>query len=436
MKIAYFTPLLPDASGISDFAEELLPELSKYVDIDLFCRIPPTSDEIIKNFTIYTLNDIENEEIRNQYDVLVYQAGNNERFHGEIMKKFMKYPGVLEIHDFALHHLLAETTYAKGKNDEYIRIMEYCHGEMGRKAAEDFLQGRILAPWDHQSFKYTVNKHYVDRAQAVIVHSDMAKQMILAIRPDVKICNIPLHTPTIVEDVDKFKQQCREKIGLGTEKMVLGSFGYATKAKRILEILDALAFLKEKKDFSFVYYIVGKVDDQDIIKRISNLGLKKDVVVTGYVGIKDFVNYMGACDICFNLRYPTQGESSASLHRIIGMGKPVLVTDIGAFEEYPDDIVYKISHDENEMWSIVRTLEVITADEIKLYDIANRCVSYAREKFSLKKNTQLYYQFFKSVCLGKEMFEEQIDNVLNDLFSHYPEKNVTVDLVLNHYNIT
>ena len=46
--------------------------------------------------------------------------------------------------------------------------------------------------------------------------------------------------------------------------------------------------------------------------------LEKEILVTGYTTIDQFKLYMGACDICFNLRYPTQGESSASLHRMLG----------------------------------------------------------------------------------------------------------------------
>ncbi len=36
MRIAYFSPLNPVESGISDYSEDLLPWLAAYLDIDLF----------------------------------------------------------------------------------------------------------------------------------------------------------------------------------------------------------------------------------------------------------------------------------------------------------------------------------------------------------------------------------------------------------------
>ena len=60
--------------------------------------------------------------------------------------------------------------------DGYLRIMKYCHGREGERTAKRFLKGEIRAPWEDQSAKYTVNKHLIDQAQAVIVHSDMSKE--------------------------------------------------------------------------------------------------------------------------------------------------------------------------------------------------------------------------------------------------------------------
>ncbi len=51
---------------------------------------------------------------------------------------------------------------------------------------------------------------------------------------------------------------------------------------------------------------------------------------------------MGACDIVLNLRYPTVGETSGSLQRALGLGKAVIVSDVGAFAELPDDVCLKV----------------------------------------------------------------------------------------------
>ncbi len=56
---------------------------------------------------------------------------------------------------------------------------------------------------------------------------------------------------------------------------------------------------------------------------IRTLELQEYVRVLGFVPIEKFVDYMGACDIILNLRYPTVGETSGSLQRALGLGKQV-----------------------------------------------------------------------------------------------------------------
>ena len=60
-------------------------------------------------------------------------------------------------------------------------------------------------------------------------------------------------------------------------------------------------------------------------------GSSAHVRVLGFTPIEDFSGYMAACDIVLNLRYPTVGESSGSLLRALGLGKAVMVSDVGSF---------------------------------------------------------------------------------------------------------
>ena len=75
---------------------------------------------------------------------------------------------------------------------------------------------------------------------------------------------------------------------------------------------------------------------------IRTLGLREHVRVLGFAPIEKFVEYIGACDIVLNLRYPTVGETSGSLQRALGLGKAVIVSDVGAFAELPDDVCLKV----------------------------------------------------------------------------------------------
>jgi glycosyltransferase involved in cell wall biosynthesis len=435
MKIAYFSPFNPLKSGISDFSEELILQLKNYIDIDLFVDNYKLSNKEIKdNFEIYNINDFYKKNIRNKYNQCVFQVGNNERYHGNIIDAFTKFSGILELHDFSIHHYIAEHTYAKNDINGYIDYIQYSHGEGGVKIVQKFLQGKAPAPWDAKGLEITVNKHLIDRATAIIVHSDMAKQMARAINPNKPIINIPLHTVDIYDDYISFKNKCKQALSVKDNCLVFGSFGFATRAKRIIQTLSALAMYK-KINKNFVYYIVGKVENLNLKEYIQKLNLIDNVIITEFVTLEKLKQYMGACDICFNLRYPTHGESSSSLHRLIGMGKPIIVTDIGTFQEYPDDIVLKVRYDDNEIEDIFKAICKLADNKKELCRRSEASIELAKQKFDIQRNAKQYAKFFEDIS-NNTFVDNYVDLFIDKLMELKLDKkqyiqHITNDAVLN-----
>jgi glycosyltransferase involved in cell wall biosynthesis len=416
MRMAVFSPLNPIKSGISDYTQEVVLKLKEFIDIDLFVDgYKPSNPEIQKNFRVYNMEEIDKPEIRNKYDLILYQIGNHYKHHEKIVNYSLKYPGIVEMHDFALHYLIASTLFTTGRHEEYVKVMKYCHGITGEYTARQFLKTRLNAPWEKRSLEFPVNKHIIDNSTGVIVHSDYAKQMVKGMKADKPLIKINLHSLEIVEDYKAHQKKCRKKLNISSGKIMLGSFGFASTAKRIYEIMEALALLK-KKYSNFVYYIVGEEDNVDVKVRAEQLGLTKNVVITGFVELDEFSDYIGACDICFNLRYPTQGESSASLHRALGMGKLVFVTKIGTFDEYPDNTVVKINHDKNEVQSIYEMLLKVLKDKRKLYKMKENALLYARENCSLENNCVKYLNFFNRIAKDIKTEDEFIDTFVDKLY--------------------
>lgn len=430
MHIAYCSPFNPVKSGISDFNEELLMELKKYADIDLFYNIQPNNQEILNNFTFYNINELSKDSVRSKYDNIVYHMGNNVEYHRCIAETFMQFPGILELHDFSLHNYLAGDTYVQKNIEAYLNGVRYSHGENGVKIVQKFLDGQARAPWETHSLELTVNKHLIDRAKGVIVHSDMAKQMVKGIRPEVPVINIPLHTPDILDDFELNKIEAKKKLNMNEETFVFGSFGYATRAKRIIETLEALGMYRVKVNKNFKYFIVGKVDGIDVESKIKELKLDDNVVVTGFTELDEFKNYMCACDVCINLRFPTHGESSASLHRMLGMGKPVIVSNVGSFEEYPDDIVMKVRCDDNEVFDIYELLCTLTSNKALLAERSKRAFEFAKELCNIKINAIKYNDFYMSIR-DKSFVENGLDVFLDKLFDLKIIDDIYIDKFIN-----
>jgi len=136
---------------------------------------------------------------------------------------------------------------------------------------------------------------------------------------------------------------------------------------------------------------------------------------------------MSACDICFNLRYPTHGESSASLHRMLGLGKPVIVSGIGAFDEYPDDIVLKVRYDQNEVEDIYQAICQLTKRKSELILRGECALKFANDHCDLQKNAVRYKEFFESVEQGSFQ-DDFMDKVIDKLF----ELGLTNDSYIEH----
>ena len=60
MRVAYFSPLNPQRSGISDYSEELLPYLGRYLDITLFVErgLTPAEPRLAQHLDVRSLDQL------------------------------------------------------------------------------------------------------------------------------------------------------------------------------------------------------------------------------------------------------------------------------------------------------------------------------------------------------------------------------------------
>ena len=414
MKIAYCSPFSPIKSGISDFSEELVPELAKNkdVDIELFYNTPIENKAIAGKFAYHDISSLCDRGTADKFDVIVYHMGNNYNYHKCIADVFMKRPGILELHDLSLHNYIAAEKYLPNLIDEYLDIVEYCHGSSGVRIVREFLEGRAAEPWETHAMELTVNKHFIDNARGIIVHSDAAKQMVKAARPEVPVINIPLHVTDPKKISDEEKKRAKAKLSISDKCVVFGSFGFVTNNKRIYSALEALARYKTN---DFRYIIVGDILDTDINieQKAKELGIADKVIITGYVSLEQYNLYMSACDVCINLRYPTNGESSANLQRILGMGIPAIVTDTGTFSEYPDCCTIKVSYDSTETDSILKAVRKITDSRRDYERYRDNAAKFILENADIKNNSKRYIDFFRDVINGTFVETDVMDQILD-----------------------
>jgi glycosyltransferase involved in cell wall biosynthesis/SAM-dependent methyltransferase len=314
MRVAYFSPLPPARSGIADYSEALIEALSPIVSLEVFSRADQPFDA-------------------SQFDAILYHVGNNG-FHDFVYETALKHPGIVVMHESNLHHLITDLTIRRGDWDAYIAECEYNGGAEARAYAERVRKLEV-GP-DYEGLPMT--RRLLERARAIVVHSRFMETEMRAAGFTGPIAVIPHGAWIPVADRNGY----RHKLGLDELTPLVGVFGFLKPYKRIAESLRAFRRLVRLAPNAKMILVGEPHPEFPIEPMIRSMGLSANVRVLGFTPIDEFVGYLGACDIVLNLRYPTVGESSGTLLRSLGLGKAVLVSEIGSFAEFPDDVCLKV----------------------------------------------------------------------------------------------
>jgi SAM-dependent methyltransferase len=136
---------------------------------------------------------------------------------------------------------------------------------------------------------------------------------------------------------------------------------------------------------------------------IQSLGLAPHVRVLGFRPIDEFVRYMAACDIILNLRYPTVGENSGTLMRALGLGKAVIVSDVGSFSELPDSICLKAPVGAGEEDHLFEFLNMLVSRPELRRGMGARAREWVQTECAWPTVAQKYAEFLEHVANGREI---------------------------------
>jgi glycosyltransferase involved in cell wall biosynthesis len=363
MKLDYVSPLPPVRSGIADYSLDLLPHLAALADVRLI-RLPDQPvDTAITGRWLTASWEATGEGGR----LPLYQMGNN-RWHIAVLDLAMRLPGVLTLHDVVLHHLLLDLTL--GRNDpsgfwDYKARLARDHGWVGEAAA---LAKRWNAWGDAPVFELPAHRALLRRQRGVLVHSEWAKAFLdeedLGMPVRAVPMGVPLPAAADAPEAVAAGRELRRRFGVPPDAPVIGSFGFQTPIKRTLSAVRALA-APGLADVHLL--IVGEAAPvMDLAGEARRAGVAERVHVTGFVPFADFEAAIAASDLCLNLRYPTAGETSASLLRVLAAGRPAIVSDFAQFAELPAEIALRVPLGDEEPAALAALLRELLADRPRL----------------------------------------------------------------------
>ena len=372
--LAFFSPLPPRKSGIADYSAALLEPLRSRIDTEFF-------DETADHFDPA------------RFDCALYQIGNNPH-HSVAYQTALKYPGVVVLHESNLHHLIAELTIRRGDWDAYMREVEYDGGPDALAYGRRVRALEVGPDYDG----VPMLRRILERSKAVIVHSRFMEERIRRAGFTGPVAVIPHGAWIPAAD----RMAWRQRLGLDEITPLVGIFGFLKPYKRIAESLRAFRRLLRLEPTAKML-LVGEVHpDLPLRSMIESLDLGEAVRRTGFTSIDDFVGYLAASDIVLNLRYPTLGESSGTLLRSFGLGKAVLVSDVGAFRELPDDICLKVPVDATEEDLILEYLDLLVARPEVRHKLGANAREWVERECNWRHVAELYASFVEAVIAGRE----------------------------------
>ena len=389
MKLAYFSPLGPQRSGISDYSEELLPHLAGGAEITLFVDgFHPLNRELTSRFEVrdYRRQRSSLRELEH-FDAVVYHMGNDHRYHAGILEASQQHRGVVVFHDFALQEFFLGLARERADLRLYLDEVEFCHGRAAREEAAEALARGALPSILARPIEFPLNCRIANSAEGIIVHSEWSRARFARIAPTVPRARIAMPVGFPAGSHPPSSSAAEVKIA---------SFGLITPGKGIEQSLRALSVLKQTHRFR--YSLVGETNPYfDVREMVRRFGMEDCVEITGHVTLEEFKRRIDETDIALNIRERTVGETSASLCRLMAAGVCSVVAEAGWYAELPNDAVVKLPLGPRSDKLLLAYLERLIEDQSLRTRIGENARQHALEEHSLERRAADYLTFIREV---------------------------------------
>jgi glycosyltransferase involved in cell wall biosynthesis/SAM-dependent methyltransferase len=408
MRLAYFSPLNPQPSGISDYSEELLPYLAAGAEITLFVEgFEPSNPEIRDRFTCHDYRrDPSVLKTLGDYDAIVYHMGNDHRYHAGMLEIAREHPGIVVFHDFALQDFFLGLAQQRNRIEIYLEEVFACHGERATREAAEALERGSTPPQAALPLEFPLNCRLGGTAEGIVVHSEFCRARFAKSLPSVPVAHINMPTKP---------PPSRHANGSNGNASVtqIANFGLITPGKGIEKALRTLSSLKA--DHNFHYTLVGEPNSFfDVRALVRQYDMEDRVTITGHIQLEEFERWIAATDIALNLRERTVGETSASLCRLMAAGVPAIVYNVGAFAELPDDAIVKIDQDENADALLEAYLRRLIEDAPLRERIGENARRYITENHDIEAGAARYLEFIRQV-IALRPHKQFLNGVANEI---------------------
>ena len=337
MRLAWFTPLPPELSGISAYSAELLPELATHYSIDIFTESPTSS--VPARAERFNAHDFVWKHQQHPYDLAVYQLGN-ATCHDYMWPYLFRFPGLVVLHDGQLHLARARLLLQQKRRSHYRTELRFNHPDVKQEVADLGIAGLLGS----LHYLWPMLRTVVEASRCVAVHSPGLAADLRAEFPEATIADLGMGVAAGTPGASSGTIRARHAIP--ENAVVFAAFGRITPEKRIKQILQALAAIGGGETPIHLLLVGASASYYDPVADARSLGVSDRVTLTGFVDEADIADYLESAEICLCLRWPSTRETSASWLRCLAAGRATIVTDLAHTVEVPslDPRSWKLQH--------------------------------------------------------------------------------------------
>lgn len=355
-RIAWLSPFPPQRSGVANYSDVLLQRLKDYADFDLYYDGQPPGSRLLDSFNCYPLEELPSRH--QEYDEVIYHLGNNALFHKRIYEHAWHFPGTVVLHDYNLSPFI-------------------------RDAFRSGLRDLALKNAASRTTSSAQSDAIVDRSRKVIVHHRWVKKQFS--RQD-HIQVIPhfaqINAQPSAEDIERF----RTKWEIDPDSFLIACLGFVNMNKLPRLQIEAIKrLLREGYPVRLIFAGEPAPEIRELVNDALRGSDRKRIVFTGYQTEEDYFASLFAADIVINLRNPSMGEASGTLMHALAAGKPTILSDVNQYKEIPDNVCWKVRHDETEEEVLCEYLKALMCDRNLRKAMASNAAAYARRVFGVNE---------------------------------------------------
>lgn len=395
LRMAYFSPLPPEASGISDYSAELLPELARHYSIDVIVDQIEVGDAAIRaNQPIRSLEWFRRNAY--QFDRILYHFGNSH-FHSHMFDLIQDHPGVVVLHDFFLSGIVAHRDVHDEDPGSWARALFEAHGwpaVVHRFKAADTAD----VVW-----AYPCNVAVLQNALGMIVHADFSRQLAQKYYGEgvgVDWALIP-HLRQSTAGLDR--ASARNALGLSEKDFVVCSFGILGPMKMNDRLLTAWLNSPLANDPHCHLIFVGQNPPgpygEDLQRRIGAARPAGRMEITGWADQSAFRQWLAAADLGVQLRTLSRGETSGTVLDCMNVGLPTIVNANGSMAELPSDCVW-LMRDEFSDADLIEALTTLRGDADRRSDIGRNARARIKSHHDPRSCAAAYANAIEAVYAG------------------------------------